>query len=1148
MTLTPDLTPSRTPSLTPDPTFSLADRYVAEHGEVLLTGIQALVRGPLDQLRADRRAGRRTTAFISGYQGSPLGGYDREVQANQALFDEFGAVHRPAVNEEIGATSVMGSQLASTRESRRYDGVVGVWYGKSPGVDRAGDAIRHAQFAGTARLGGVLALVGDDPACKSSTLPSRSDPTLAALGLPVLYPGTMQDVVDLCRHGIELSRACGLWVAIKVVTPIADGSGIAVVDPDRIRPVIPQLERDGEMWRPALTGHIGPVNAILNEQEVLGTRVEMVQQYLVANGLNRIVIDGRDPWLGVVAAGHVAEQVRDALGVLGLDAAGAAELGIRLLKLDAVHPLDATAVRRLANGVQTVLVVEDKQPFLETLVRDALYGMTSAPIVLGKRDAAGAALVPLAGALTATALVEPLRRVLETVISPERLLPSRRDDGLRISIAPEAMRTPFFCSGCPHNTSTKAPEDALVGAGIGCHGMIVLMDGPSRGEVLGITQMGGEGAQWIGMAPFVDTPHFFQNLGDGTFCHSGQLAVQAAIAAGVTMTFKLLYNAAVAMTGGQDATGLLPVPQVATKLIADGVREIIITTDDPAKYRRAGLPARTSVWHRDRVIEAQEHLRRVEGVTVLLHDQQCAAEKRRDRKRGLVPTPKTKIVIDHRVCEGCGDCGVQSNCLSLQPLDTEFGRKTVIDQASCNLDTSCVKGDCPAFLTVVPGERAPGAATATPPEEQPEPELVVPAGGVTIRMPGVGGTGVVTISQLLGAAAKIDGRDAHAVDQTGLSQKAGPVVSTTSIGTPRPGVVDVLVGFDLLVSVTPANLAGLDPETSVVVASTSITPTGRMVGRPDTASVEVLAYLGELDRRSRAVHNRYVDAAGLSIGLLGSALTANTFLLGVAFQAGTIPLTASSIERAIELNGAAVPANIAAFRWGRAWVVDPASVESAAGREVAAEVDTRRLDDLADDAELQRMVAVRRAELTAFQNGRLAERYVATIRRCRAAEREAGGDGAFTRTVAHQLHRLMAYKDEYEVARLLLSSQSRAEQAVGPIRKLTWNLHPPVLRGLGMRRKLRLGAWSRPALVGLRAMKRVRGTAFDPFGRTEVRRTERQLVRDYGQLVDRLLPELAADPARCAAIAGMVDMVRGYESVKMRNVTAYRAALADAGY
>jgi indolepyruvate ferredoxin oxidoreductase len=1151
MTLTPDLTPHRSPDhspgRSPDPAFSLADRYTAEHGEVLLTGIHALVRGPLDQLRADRRAGRRTTAFISGYQGSPLGGYDREVQANRELLDELGVVHRPALNEELGATSVMGSQLVSTIDARRYDGVVGVWYGKSPGVDRAGDAIRHAQFAGTAPLGGVLALVGDDPACKSSTLPSRSDATLAALGMPVLYPGTMQDVVDLCRHGVELSRASGLWSAIKVVTAIADGSGLAVVDPDRIRPEVPVLERDGRVWSPALTGHIGPTNAILMEAEVLGTRMEMVQAYLSANGLNRIVVDPPDAWLGIVAAGHVAEQVLDTLGVLGVDRARAADLGIRLLKLDAVHPVDGDAVRRLARGVRTVLVVEDKQPILEVLVRDALYGVTDRPIVIGKHDANGAPLVPLAGALTAASLSEPLRRVVEMVVAPDRLRPPRRDDGLRITIAPEAMRTPFFCSGCPHNTSTKVPEGALVGAGIGCHGMIVLMDGPSRGEVLGITQMGGEGAQWIGMAPFVETPHLFQNLGDGTFCHSGQLAVQAAIAAGVTMTFKLLYNAAVAMTGGQDATGLLPVPQVATKLIADGVREIIITTDDPAKYRRVGLPARTRVWHRDRIIEAQEHLRQVEGVTVLVHDQQCAAEKRRDRKRGLLPTPATKVVIDHRVCEGCGDCGVQSNCLSLQPLDTEFGRKTVVDQASCNLDTSCLKGDCPAFLTVTPADRATRPAAAAP-DQVPDPDLVVPAEGVTIRMPGVGGTGVVTISQLLGAAAKIDGRDAHAVDQTGLSQKAGPVVSTTSIGSARPGVVDVLVGFDLLVAVTPANLTGLDPASSIVIASTSLTPTGRMVGRPDSAAVEVLAYLGELDRRSRAPLNRYVDASGLTIGLLGSALTANTFLLGVAYQAGAIPLTATAIERAIELNGAAMDANLAAFRWGRAWVVDPAQVDAAAGREVAVEVDRAGLDDLADDAELQRMVAVRRAELVEYQGRALADRYLATVRRVRAAEQAAGGDGTFTRTVSHHLHRLMAYKDEYEVARLLLTSRDRAEQAVGPVRRVTWNLHPPVLRGLGMQRKLRLGEWSRPALVALRSMKHLRGTRLDPFGRSEVRRTERQLVREYEQLVDRLLSGLRDDPARCAHMAALVDVVRGYEAVKLRNVASYRAALAEAGY
>jgi indolepyruvate ferredoxin oxidoreductase len=1134
-------------TLTPDLSFSLADRYAALQGEVLLTGIQALVRGPLDQLRADRQAGRSTSAFISGYQGSPLGGYDRELQANVALLDEFGVVHRPALNEELGATAVMGSQLVSTFDARRYDGVVGVWYGKAPGLDRAGDAIRHAQFAGTGRYGGVLALVGDDPACKSSTLPSRSEPLLAALGLPVFYPGTMQDVLDLCRHGVELSRACGLWVAMKVVTAIADGSGIAVVDPDRLQPEVPILERDGHVWTPALTGHIGPVNAILGEGEVLGTRMEMAQRYVEANGLSRFVVDGPSPWLGVVAGGHTAEQVLEAFGELGLDHAQVAELGIRVLKLGALHPLDVAAIRRLAGGVQTLLVVEDKQPFLETMVRDALYGRSGAPAVIGKRDAAGAPLIPLTGALTSTVLAEPLRRVLETTVAPERLRPARRDDGLQFAIAAEATRTPFFCSGCPHNTSTKVPEGALVGAGIGCHGMIVLMDGDSRGEVVGITQMGGEGAQWIGMAPFLDAPHLFQNLGDGTFCHSGQLAVQAAIAAGVTMTFKLLYNSAVAMTGGQDATGQLPVPQVATKLIADGVKEVIITTDEPSRYRRVALPARTRVWHRDRIVEAQDRLRGIAGVTVLIHDQQCAAEKRRDRKRGLVPTPTRKIVIDHRVCEGCGDCGVQSNCLSLQPLDTEFGRKTVIDQASCNLDTSCIKGDCPAFLTVTPAGRA-KTAVRQPDGPPPEPPPIVPAEGVTIRMPGVGGTGVVTVSQLLGAAAKIDGRDSRAVDQTGLSQKAGPVVSTISIGDARAGTVDVLLGFDLLVSVTPANLAGLDPDASVVIASTSIAPTGRMVGRPDTATVEILPYLGELDRRSRAARNRYVDASGLTVGLLGSALTANVFLLGVAFQAGAIPISADAIERAMELNGAAVEANRAAFRWGRTWVVDPVQVEAAAGREVAPAVDTSGLDDLDDDAELRRMVAIRRAELVAYQDRATAAHYVDVVRRCRAAEQAAGGDGTFTRTVAHQLHRLMAYKDEYEVARLLLTSRTRAEQAVGPVENVAWNLHPPLLRSLGMQRKLRLGNWSRPALLALRSMKRVRGTRLDPFGRTDARRTERQLIADYEQLVARLLPELAEDPAGCARVAGLVDVVRGYETVKLRNVAAYRSALAEAGY
>jgi indolepyruvate ferredoxin oxidoreductase len=1136
-------------TMTPDLSFSLADRYEATSGEVLLTGIQALVRGPLDQLRADRRAGLRTTAFFSGYQGSPLGGYDRELQANRALLDQYDAVHRPAVNEELGATAVMGSQLVATLASRRYDGVVGVWYGKSPGVDRSGDAFRHAQFAGTARYGGVLALVGDDPASKSSTLPSRSEPALAALGLPVLYPGTMQDIVDLCRHGVALSRACGLWVAIKVVTPVADGTGLAVIDPARISPVLPVLVVDGRPWAPQVTGSIGPPYAAAMEAEVLGTRFEMAELYIGQNGLNRFVADPPSAWLGIVVGGHTADQVLAALGALGLDHEAAAACGIRVLKLGAVHPLEREAVRRLARGVETVLVVEDKQPFLEPLVRDALYGTTGAPVVVGKRDVDGSPLVPLAGALTAENLAPALRRVVERVVPAERLVPARREAALRITVSPEAMRTPWFCSGCPHNTSTRVPDGALVGAGIGCHGMITLMGAQGRGEIIGITQMGGEGAQWIGMAPFVDDPHLFQNLGDGTYCHSGQLAVQAAVAADVTMTFKLLYNAAVAMTGGQDATGQLPVPQIATKLIAEGVRRIVITSEDPGRYRGVGLPARTEVWHRDRIIEAQEQLRETPGVTVLIHDQQCAAELRRDRKRGIVPAPGFKVVIDHRICEGCGDCGVQSNCLSLQPLETEFGRKTVIDQASCNLDTSCIKGDCPAFVTVKPAtERSrTGAADGGPLAELPEPRLVVPAEGVMIRMPGIGGTGVVTVSQLLGAAAKIDGLAASAVDQTGLSQKAGPVVSTTALGSPVPGRIDVLLGFDLLVAVTPLNVAGLDPEASVVVASTTLTPTGRMVGRPDIAGLEVLPYVAELDSRSRAALNRYVDASALTIGLLGSAVTANVFLLGVAHQSGAIPLSAAAIERAIELNGAAVEANLEAFRWGRTWVVDPDRVETAAGHALASDVDLTGLDDLAGDPELQRMVAVRRDELVAYQDRRMADRYLAVVRRCHAVESAAGGDGSFTRTAAHQLHRVMAYKDEYEVARLLLSGRSRIEQAVGPVEEVTWHLHPPMLRALGMNSKLRLGARSRPALTSLASMKRLRGTRFDPFGRAKVRRAERQLVGDYVALLERLLPRLASEPGECARLAGLVDMVRGYEDIKLANLARYQEALAAEG-
>jgi indolepyruvate ferredoxin oxidoreductase len=1131
-------------SIVPDVSFTLSDRYQSTEGEVLVTGIQALARLPFDQIRADRKAGWKTGAYVSGYQGSPLGGFDRELLNNKALLDEFGVVHWPGINEELAATSVAGSQLVSTMKDAKVEGVAGYWYGKAPGLERGADAIRHAIFAGTAPKGGVLALIGDDPACKSSTVPSRSDNLVAALGFPLFDPGTMQDVLDLGRHGIEMSRVCGLWTGLKIVTNVADGSALAQVHPDRIKPVIPVLEIDGQPWHPLLSGFVSAPISLQQEAEIFGPRIELAARYIEANGINQEVVKSPTAWLTIIASGYTADLVLATLRVLGLDEDQAGDLGIRVLKLRALHPFDTKAIRAATRGVGTVLVVEDKRAYVETLVRDALYATNERPAVIGKVDANGARLVPDSGVLSVEALTEPLRRVLRTTISEERLTPARRRGGLTLTVRDDAVRTPYFCSGCPHNTSTVVPEGSLVGIGIGCHGMVSTIGHPNRGEFTGITQMGGEGLHWVGMSPFVETPHMFQNLGDGTFFHSGQLAVQAAVSSGVSMTYKILYNSAVAMTGGQDATGMIPVPQVARKLMAEGVKEIIITTDEPEKYKGVKLAKGVTVRHRDAILEAQEHLRTVPGVTVLIHDQQCAAEKRRDRKRGILPVPTTRVVIDHRVCEGCGDCGVKSNCLSLEPIETEYGRKTKIDQASCNLDRSCLKGDCPAFVTVTPakGKRKSTAATGFAPLT--EPTRLVPASGVTIRMPGIGGTGVVTISQILLAAAKIDGLRASAVDQTGLSQKAGPVVSTVEMGDPSPGQIDLLLAFDLLTAINPPNVEGLDPKWSHVVASTTVTPTGRMIGKVATSALDISPYRTDLDSRSDPATNRYLDAARLTIGLLGSALASNVFMLGVALQAGMLPLTSAALERAIELNGVAVEANKEAFTWGRRWAVDPAAVEKAAAGGHRTPADRSGLDDLGS-SELIELVAARRADLRDYQDATYADRYVELVRKCASAERAAGTDGSFTRTVAEQLFRVMAYKDEYEVARLLVEGQQRAEDALGgPIESMSWNLHPPVLRSAGMKSKLKMGPWSKPGLAALAKGKRLRGTALDPFGRSEMRRTERQLVDEYRTLVESLLPTLSSDAARATHLAGLIDRVRGYETVKERNVAAYRTELA----
>ena len=1149
-------------------TFDLDAKYKEEYGNFFYTGIHALVRLPVDQMMADKRASLNTASFLSGYQGSPLGGFDKEIIAHKALMDEWNIVHRSGLNEELGATAVMGSQVTSTFPNQKFDGVVGIWYGKAPGLDRAGDAIRHAQYAGTSEHGGALALVGDDPSNKSSTLPSASEYTIADLHMPIIHPGNVQEILDLGRHAIHLSRTCGLWVSVKIVTSVADGSGTAEVGPDRVKALVPEFEWKGKPYRPRPNGRLAGAPANSVEEEIHDARLPLALQYGIDNNLNQITINPAQAWFGIVASGRVYHEILEAAHLLGLDEQGLADHGIRVLQMSMPYPFDQEIVRRFARGLEEVFVVEEKRPFMESQVREALYGASNPPLITGKKDPEGSILVRTHSALDAEALVEPLRRRLQTKIDPARLRPEPAAEAApvrkQIPLLPD--RTPYYCSGCPHSTGTKAPAGSLVGGGIGCHGLVGLMDPERVGKVMGNTQMGAEGVHWIGIEPFVDIDHFIQNLGDGTFAHSGSLAIRAAVAAGVHMTYKVLFNGAVAMTGGQDAAGAMTVPNMATALLAEGVTSVIVTSDDPGKYNGVRLPNGAEVWDRDRIVEAQEVLATKPGVTVLIHDQQCAAEKRRDRKRGLVADPPERIVINERVCEGCGDCGVQSNCLSVQPIETEFGRKTQIHQSSCNKDYSCLAGDCPSFLTVLPKKkssktnRASGGARRLPqPDEKllTEPELVVPADDFTIRMPGVGGTGVVTTSQILGTAATIDGKHVGGLDQTGLSQKAGPVVSDLRITTEptegtnklTAGSADLYLVFDLLVGLAPSNLLGVAPERTIAVASMTKTPTGAMVRDVHAPFPDLEPLRAELDAVTRSEHNRYFDAIAVTEGLFGESTTANTFLVGVAYQLGALPISADSIEQAIELNGAAVAANKLAFRWGRVWAIDPAKVRDASilpedhlpklTKKLAKAIESAGIDT---ESELGRLVRLRASDLGDYQNEQYAQRYLDTVK----CANDSGHD-SYAQAVARYAYKLMAYKDEYEVARLHLESATKlaVTNAVGEGATIKYNLHPPMLRALGMDKKMQVGTWINPGLRALRAAKRLRGTSLDPFGRAKVRKVERALVDEYVDLVQRLTPKVTEDNVDLAVeLMSLPDCVRGYEDIKLDNVDHYHSEMA----
>ncbi len=1139
--------------------YRIQDRYENDAGRVILTGVQALARLPIEQLRADRRLGRNTAAFLTGYQGSPLGGMGEEASRAAKLAPDLPIVVRAGANEELAASAVMGSQLVSSQPDARYDGVVGIWYGKAPGVDRAMDALRHAVYAGTSRWGGAVALVGDDPNAKSSTIPSSSAGVVADMHMPLLYPGDPAEVLDLGRHAVALSRFSGLWTAIKIVADVADGMTSVDLAPDRVQPIAP----DGfdEATRRQPSGHLLTPYTVELEQEIYDVRYPLAVSYASKNDLNSTTVDPADAWIGIAASGITYRELREALTRLGLatddDIAAA---GIRLLRMQMPIPFDPQTVRTFARGVDTLVVVEEKQPFVEALITQALYASSHRPLVLGKQDAQGAPLFRTFGHLDADLIIGPLRRVLAERIG-DRLVPEK-PERQRIPVNLGSTRSPYYCSGCPHNRSTQVPEGSLVGAGIGCHTMALFMDDERVGDIAGITCMGNEGMQWIGMSDFVERDHLIQNLGDGTYFHSGQLAIQAARAAGVNITYKLLYNGTVAMTGGQDPQGQLSVGRVVRMLQASGVARVLVTTDEPGKYERGELPHGVEVWDRSRLLEAQEMLAKVPGVTVLIHDQRCAAELRRDRKRGQVVAPTERVVINPRICEGCGDCGQVSNCLSVQPIDTPFGRKTTIDQSTCNLDFSCIEGDCPSFMTIELDQSPKGAVVDgfTPPAV-PEPTVAVPTDHFAMRITGIGGTGIVTVSQIIGTAGMLDGYTVTGLDQIGLSQKAGPVVSDVRLSrigadaTNRLGreQADLLLACDQLVAATDRALDVCEPGHTMVVGSTASTPTGEMILHPDLHLASPEELIEVIARETDSAAHHWADAEEITTALFGDAVMANTFVVGMAVQAGAIPISAESLEQAIELNGVAVEKNLAAFAWGRAQAHDPSSTAHLRSSEAVADATlpaalARRVDGLDVSTGLGPLVARLANDLIGFQDEATAAAYLDIVERVAAKDVELGIGSDLTREIAINLHKLTAYKDEYEVARLMLLDEGLAEakRLAGPAAKIHYRLHPPMLRGLGMRNKMSIPIKGTPAIAALAKGKRLRGTKLDPFRFPEVRRLERALVPEYRRTIDTLLERVdTASYGLAVEIAGLPDAIRGYEELKMRRAAAYRSETAS---
>jgi indolepyruvate ferredoxin oxidoreductase len=1103
--------------------MTLEDKYRMERGRAYLTGIQALVRLPMDQMRRDRRAGLNTASFISGYEGSPLGGYDLALSRVNPLLAEHQIHFVPGVNEDIAATSIFGSQIAHVLGESKYDGVVGIWYGKGPGVDRSGDILRHANLAGTGPNSAALALAGDDHISKSSTIPHQSDLSFYNFGIPIFYPGDTQEILDYGLLAIALSRFSGAWVAMKMVTNVCDGGGTVELDPDRASITLPsgyQKHSDARLVIPF---------TLQLEHEVNYRRLEAAREFAGVNRVNHMFGASNGARLGIATAGKPYYDLMQALRDLGVRREELDALRIRVAKFGMTFPLEPRFVGEFASGLETILVIEEKRSFLELQLRESLYNAMVRPAIFGKNDEYGQVLLPATGELDAEKIASVLARYL-----PPRDPTTERLNQIR-EIATRhretiGSRTPVFCSGCPHNRSTLLLEGQVAAGGIGCHGMSATQGQSGRGYAF-LTHMGGEGAPWIGMAPFVKRKHIFQNIGDGTYFHSGSLAMEAAVAAGVNITYKILYNGAVAMTGGQQPSGALPIPALTRKLEAEGVRKTVVLTDELEKYTDVPLAANATVLDRDALPEVMRELEQIPGVTVIIYDQLCAAEKRRLRSRGKLAEPAVRVVINEAVCEGCGDCVRQSNCMSLYPVETDFGPKTRIHQSSCNKDYSCILGDCPSFVTVTlkPGTGARKRnIPSLPAAEVPEPRSKVSAGeGYAILAPGIGGTGVVTINALIATAAWLDGTSVITLDQTGLAQKGGAVVSSIILSD-HPieaaakigyGNADLILGFDLLGAGSADNLSRAHPSRTVAVINTAEIPTGDIV-RGRTVLHGPSRVVDIIDSCTRKGLNVHVDASRIAEALFASHLAVNVFLLGVAYQGGLIPVSAKSLEEAIRLNGVDAARNVQAFFWGRKYYQNANAVEEL----LAPRPDAHEPPELIDR---------RAAELERYQHRKYAEEYRAFVKHVAARE------PALAEPVARYLFKLMAYKDEFEVARLL--TQPEFERHVRDMwesaESIGYNLHPPLLRAMGLKKKLKLGPWFRPALRILANMKSLRGSPFDPFGHATLRRQERALIAWYRNLLQEILEHVAPNNLSLAIeIASLPAQIRGYEQIKLSSI------------